>query len=230
MPTHSTHEPSADRLRVLIVDDSELFRTGLQALLSSEGLDVANAASGEEALRHVHAFRPAVVVMDMGMPGMSGSQAARRILDIAPETFVMMLTGSEGADVLEAVRAGASGYVLKAADLSEIVKAIRATAAGQSPFAPQVAGALLATVRESALAGVCPPDPGVALSTREREVLALLAHGCSNAEIAQRLFISPSTVKNQISALLVKLHVDNRTKAACVAIRAGLVDDSVSIA
>jgi DNA-binding NarL/FixJ family response regulator len=226
MQTEPTRELGTERVRVLVVDDSELFRTGLQAVLMGEGFEVANAGGGEAALRQVGAFRPHVVVMDMGMPGMSGSEATRRILEAAPETFVMMLTGSEGADVLEAVRAGASGYVLKGADLSDIVKAIHATAAGQSPFAPQVAGALLAMVRDSPVAderGV-----GVALSARERQVLSLLANGCNNGEIADRLYISPSTVKNQVSGLLSKLDVDNRIQAACVAIRAGLVDDFVS--
>lgn len=227
MPTQRTRERNTERLRVLVVDDSELFRTGLESVLAAEGFDVASAASGEEALAELETFDPDVVVMDMGMPGMSGPEATRRILETAPHTYVMMLTGSEGADVLDAVRAGASGYLLKATDLSDIVKAIRATAAGLSPFAPQVTGALLAMVRDSPAAGEI--DAGVVLSARERQVLALLAHGYSNAEIADRLYISPSTVKHQISALLLKLHVDNRIQAACVAIRAGLVDDSVSL-
>jgi DNA-binding NarL/FixJ family response regulator len=226
MQTERTRERGAEELRVLVVDDSELFRTGLQAVLLSEHFDVANAASGQAALEQLGTFRPHVVVMDMGMPGMSGSEATRRILEASPDTFVMMLTGSEGADVLEAVRAGASGYVLKGADLSDIVKAIRATAAGQSPFAPQVAGALLAIVRDSA--GADGQSAVVALSARERQVLTLLATGCNNGEIADRLYVSPSTVKHQISGLLSKLHVDNRIQAACVAIRAGLVDDPVS--
>ena len=227
MHTQRTRERGTERLRVLVVDDSELFRTGLQALLLSEDFEVVNAASGEAALRQVASFRPDVVVMDMGMPDMSGNEATRRILEAAPGTFVMVLTGSEGADVLEAIRAGASGYQLKGADLSDIVKAIRATAAGHSPFAAQVAGPLLALVRDAPVAvgrGV-----GTVLSARERQVLTLLANGCNNAEIADRLYISPSTVKHQVSALLLKLDVDNRIQAACVAIRAGLVDDTVSL-
>lgn len=226
MQTQRTRERGTERLRVLVVDDSELFRTGLQALLLSEAFEVANAASGEAALGQLAAFRPDVVVMDMGMPDMSGTEATRRILEAAPDTFVMVLTGSEGADVLEAIRAGASGYQLKGADLSDIVKAIRATAAGHSPFAAQVAGPLLALVRDAPVAvgrGV-----GTVLSPRERQVLTLLANGCNNAEIADRLYISPSTVKHQVSGLLLKLDVDNRIQAACVAIRAGLVDDTVS--
>jgi DNA-binding NarL/FixJ family response regulator len=227
MQTEPIRARGTGRVRVLVVDDSELFRTGLQAVLVSEGFEVANAASGEAALQQVGVFRPNVVVMDMGMPGMSGTEATRRILEAAPDTFVMMLTGSEGTDVLDAVRAGASGYQLKGADLADIVKAIRATSAGHSPFAPQVAGALLAMVRDTRAADG--PSVGVALSARERQVLTLLANGCNNGEIADRLYISPSTVKNQISALLSKLDVDNRIQAACVAIRAGLVDDSASV-
>ncbi|MEN3282790.1 MAG: hypothetical protein V7607_3930 [Solirubrobacteraceae bacterium] len=226
MRAERTREPGNERLRVLVVDDSELFRTGLRALLS-EAFEVASAGSGDAALRQVVTFRPDVVVMDMGMPGMSGSDATRRILQASPTTFVMVLTGSEGGDVLEAIRAGASGYLLKSADVADIVKAIRATAAGQSPLAPQIAGALLATVRDRPVAeerGV-----GVALSARERQVLTLLASGANNVEIARRLYISQSTVKSQISGLLSKLEVENRIQAAGVAIRAGLVDDSISV-
>lgn len=214
------------QLRVLVVDDSELFRTGLQSLLASEAFDVASAGSGDEALRQVPTFRPDVVVMDMDMPGMSGSDATRRIRQAAPATFVMMLTGSDTA-VIEAVRAGASGYLLKSADVTEIAKAIRATAAGHSPFAPQVAGALLATVRDTVT--IDERGVGVALSARERQVLALLASGCNNVEIARRLYISSSTVKTHISGLLTKLHVDNRVQAACFATRAGIVDGSPSL-
>jgi DNA-binding NarL/FixJ family response regulator len=226
MQADRTREPGIERLRVLVVDDSELFRTGLRALLS-EAFEVASAGSGDAALRQVVTFRPDVVVMDMGMPGMSGSDATRRILQASPTTFVMVLTGSEGGDVLEAIRAGASGYLLKSADVTDIVKAIRATAAGQSPLAPQIAGALLATVRDRPVAeerGV-----GVALSARERQVLALVASGANNVEIARRLYISQSTVKSQISGLLSKLEVENRIQAAGVAIRAGLLDDSISV-
>ena len=141
MRDEPTRERSTASLRVLVVDDSELFRTGLQALLLHEAFEVANAANGESALRQVLTFCPDVVVMDMGMPDMSGCEATRRILEVAPNTAVMMLTGSDGGDVLAAVRAGASGYVLKGAEVADIVKAIRATAAGHSPFAPQVTGA-----------------------------------------------------------------------------------------
>jgi DNA-binding NarL/FixJ family response regulator len=226
MQAVTTREPGTDRLRVLVVDDSELFRTGLRALLS-EAFEVDSAGSGDAALRQVVTFGPDVVVMDMDMPGMSGSDATRRILELAPTTYVMVLTGSEGGDVLGAIRAGASGYLLKSADVADIVKAIRATAAGQSPLAPQIAGALLATVRERPVAAA--RGVSVALSGRERQVLTLLASGANNVEIARRLYISPSTVKSQISGLLSKLEVENRIQAAGVAIRAGLLEDSISL-
>jgi DNA-binding NarL/FixJ family response regulator len=179
MHTQRTREQGTEPLRVLVVDDSELFRTGLHALLLSEGFEVATAASGAAALRQVGDFRPDVVVMDMAMPDMSGNEATRRIVEAAPDTFVMVLTGSEGADVLDAIRAGASGYQLKGAELSDIVKAIRATAAGHSPFAAQIAGPLLAMVRETPVADG--PAVGAMLSGRERQVLTLLVHGCNNA-------------------------------------------------
>jgi DNA-binding NarL/FixJ family response regulator len=228
MDAQTTPQWGNGRLRVLVVDDSELFRTGLQTLLASEAFEVAGAESGEAALEQVCTFVPDVVVMDMSMPGMSGSEATRRILQDAPGTFVMMLTGSEGADVIEAVRAGASGYLLKTAELRDIVEAIRATAAGMSAFAPQVAGALVAIARESAVAAPSEERTAAALSARERQVLALVVSGCNNVEIANRLHVSPSTVKNQVSGMLVKLGVENRVQAACVAIRQGLVDDAVA--
>jgi DNA-binding NarL/FixJ family response regulator len=222
-----TGDESAAPLRVLVVDDSELFRTGLQALLASEALEVAVAGSGDAALELLPTFAPDVVVMDMDMPGLSGSDATRRIREVAPDASVMVLSGNERGDVLGAVRAGASGYILKSTDVSEIVKAIRATAAGQSPFAPQVAGALVAAVRD--VATPQPREVDVSLSARERQVLTLLASGCNNVEIAQRLYISASTVKSHISGLLAKLHVDNRVQAACLATRAGLVDETRSV-
>jgi two-component system nitrate/nitrite response regulator NarL len=217
---------SGERLRVLLVDDSELLRTGLRSLLAPEDLDLADSASGEAAIRRVRSFRPHVVLMDVHMPGMSGIEATRLVLEAAPGTAVMMFTGSSDcAEMLEAVHAGASGYLLKDADIAEIVRAIRATAAGYSAIAPQVAGALLANVRENLIASErTSPVAELALSAREKDVLALLAAGCDNVEIGRRLYISPSTVKNHVSRLLEKLGVDNRVQAAGYAIRHGLAD------
>jgi NarL family two-component system response regulator LiaR len=211
-------------VRVLLVDDHELFRVGLRNLLAAEGFQVADASSGEAGVRLFRTFMPHVVIMDMNMPGMSGVEATRRLLEIHPEATVLMLTvAADDEGVVDAIRAGASGYLLKEAQLGEIVAAVNATAAGRSPIAPRVAGALVDSVRADRRHHG--PDAGdVALTERERAVLALLAEGLENAEIAARLFVSPSTVKNHVSHVLEKLGVDNRVQAAAYAIRHGLDD------
>jgi DNA-binding NarL/FixJ family response regulator len=217
-----------DALRVLVVDDHELFRTGLRALLEEEGFEVADAASGAEALATTPAFRPEVVLMDLNMPGMSGIEAAERLLASRPEASVLMLTiNRDDGRVLEAVRAGASGYLLKDAELDDIVAGIRSVAAGLSVLAPAAAGALMTEVRREPRT-FAPSTALAALTPRERDVLALLARGCDNAEIGHRLFLSPSTVKHHVSHLLEKLGVENRLQAAAVAIRHDLADEGPS--
>jgi DNA-binding NarL/FixJ family response regulator len=216
----------ADGTRVLIVDDHDLFRTGLRALLDEEGFDVAAAASGAAALRRVGELRPDVVVMDLNMPAMSGIETTSRLLDIRPDASVLILTiASDDRRVIEAVRAGARGYLLKDAPLEEIVAGIRAAAAGQSIIAPGIAGALIEHVRDSKVAAPRDSIPAAPqLSRREGEVLELLGAGCDNREIAQRLFLSQSTVKNHVSRLLGKLGAENRVQAAVYAIRYGLIN------
>jgi DNA-binding NarL/FixJ family response regulator len=210
-------------IRVLVVDDHDLFRTGLRALLEEEGFEVADAVSGPAALRRVASLAPDVVVMDMNMPGMDGVEATRLVAEAAPQASVLMLTiATDDARVVEALRAGASGYLLKDAPLEEIAGGIRTAAAGQSAICSRVAGAVVESVRASRPAP--PRRPLPELSTREREVLALLAQGSDNAEIARRLFLSPSTVKNHVSKLLDKLGVDNRVQAATFAARHDLVE------
>jgi DNA-binding NarL/FixJ family response regulator len=217
-----------DALRVLVVDDHELFCTGLRALLEEEGFEVADAASGVEALATAPAFRPEVVLMDLNMPGMSGIEAAERLLASRPEASVLMLTiNRDDGRVLEAVRAGASGYLLKDAELDDIVAGIRSVAAGLSVLAPAAAGALMTEVRREPRT-FAPSTALAALTPRERDVLALLARGCDNAEIGHRLFLSPSTVKHHVSHLLEKLGVENRLQAAAVAIRHDLADEGPS--
>jgi DNA-binding NarL/FixJ family response regulator len=214
----SSERPS----RVLVVDDHDLFRTGLRALLEEEGFEVADSASGPAALRRLGSFAPDVVVMDVNMPGMTGVEATPLVLEAVPQASVLMLTiATDDARVLDAIRAGASGYLLKDAELKEISTGIRAAAAGHSAIAPRVAGALLHSVRSaesSPLEAAAPPDTPD-LSTREQQVLSLVTHGCANGEIAKRLYLSPSTVKNHVSKLLEKLGVDNRVQAATFAIR-----------
>jgi DNA-binding NarL/FixJ family response regulator len=212
-------------VRVLVVDDHDRFRKGLRVLLEEDGLEVADAASGEAALRLLRSRPVDVVVMDLNMPGMSGVEATRRVLEQSPESAVLVLTGAADEEsVLAAVRAGARGYLLKDAELAEIVAGIRAAASGESVVSPQVASGLLSRLRQT---GARPPPQAPAtpeLSARERAILTLLARGCDNAQIGERLFLSSSTVKSQVSALLRKLGVENRVQAAVYAIRRGLVE------
>jgi DNA-binding NarL/FixJ family response regulator len=215
---------AADALRVLVVDDHELFRSGLCALLEDEGFVVVDAPSGEEALATLSSFRPDVIVMDINMPGMSGIEATARAVESMPGVGVVMLTVSQ-ADrlVLEAVRAGALGYLRKDAELDDIVAGIRDAAAGRPVLGPPAAGAVMAEVRKGKLASTEPtsaPD----LTAREREVLSLLVRGCENAEIGECLYVSASTVKHHVSHVLHKLGVHNRHQAAAFAIRHGLAD------
>ena len=208
-------------MRILLVDDHDLFRTGLRSLLQSRGFKATDAASGEAALRECRAFRPDVVVMDMNMPGMSGIETTRMLVTEHPRVAVLMLTvAADDAGVLDAIRAGASGYLLKSATLPEIVAAIEAAAAGESVLASRVAGVLVSSVRAGARDGDGTPLPD--LTDRERQVLALVAEGYDNAHIAARLYVSPSTVKNHISHVLDKLGLENRVQAAAFAVRAGI--------
>jgi DNA-binding NarL/FixJ family response regulator len=212
-------------IRVLVIDDHDLFRTGLRSLLEEEGFEVADASGGSAGARRARGFAPNVVVMDMNMPEMTGIEAIPVVHAVAPEASVLMLTiATDDERVLAAIRAGASGYLLKNAPLEEIADGIRAAAAGGSIIAPGVAGALVQSVRDAGAPATEPVAPvGPDLSAREREVLVLLADGYDNAEIARRLYLSPSTVKNHVSKLLDKLGVENRVQAATFATRSGLV-------
>jgi two-component system, NarL family, nitrate/nitrite response regulator NarL len=212
-------------MRVLIVDDHDLFRTGLCTLLEEEGFEVSGAASGDVAVALSRSFAPDVVLMDMNMPEMSGIEATRMLLRERPETAVVMLSViADDERVLDAVRAGASGYMLKDASLAEIVAGVRSAVAGHAAITPRVAGALVASVR-SAARRHSQQAPMPVLSQRDRDVLTLLAMGRDNAEIARRLDLRPNTVKQHVSRLFEKLGVENRVQAAVYAIRAGVVED-----
>jgi DNA-binding NarL/FixJ family response regulator len=218
-------ERDGDQPRVILVDDHDLFRTGLVTLLSEQGVHVVGeAATGESALRLVHDVAPDVVVMDLNMPGISGVEATREITTVAPRTRVVVLTiSADDHDVVDAVMAGACGYLLKDSSIQQLIAGIRAAAAGESLISPQIAGKVLQLLRARTTSGDKAEAMATTLSDRELEVLKLIAIGKDNAEIARDLFISPKTVKNHISNILMKLQIENRIQAAVYAVRSGLV-------
>ena len=213
------------RVRVLVVDDHDVFRTELRMLLGKAGLDVVGeAASGVQAIELASTTKPDVVVMDLHMPEMDGLEATRRMALTDPPMRVLVLTISdEDEDVIGAILAGASGYLLKDAPLPELLRGIQATARGESLVSPPIAAKVLDRLRST----VRPSEDADAvhkrLSGRELEVLKLIANGKDNAEIAAELCISPKTVKNHISKILMKLRIENRIQAAVYAVRSGLV-------
>jgi DNA-binding NarL/FixJ family response regulator len=223
-PADQNGDPRREReLRVVIADDHPFYRDGLAKLLTANGIVVAaQAANGEAAIRAVEDTAPDVVVMDLNMPGMSGIEATRQLIDIAPHTRVLVLSVSaQEDDVTEAIVAGASGYVLKESPVEEVVAGIQAAAAGQALISPRVATLLLGRLREHAQTQR--DMSSMHLSERELDVLGLLADGKANHEIAEALYISPSTVRNHVANILAKLHVDNRVQAAVRAVRGRIV-------
>jgi DNA-binding NarL/FixJ family response regulator len=213
-----------DLLRVMLVDDHDLFRTGLRNLLEEQGLQiVAEASDGATALTLVRELAPDIVVMDLNMPGMNGIEATRETARLAPLTRVVVLTISDqDDDVIDAIVAGACGYLLKDSSIQDLMQGIRAASIGEALISPHIASKVLQRVRAF---GVSTDDAvaGPELSDRETEVLRLIANGKDNAEIAQELHISPKTVKNHISNILMKLQIENRIQAAVYAVRRGLV-------
>jgi DNA-binding NarL/FixJ family response regulator len=212
-------------VRVLLVDDHDLFRGGLKNLLEEQGVQiVGEAANGQTALRIVAELAPDVVVMDLNMPGLSGVETTRQLASIAPLTRVVVLTISvDDDDVMNAVMAGACGYLLKDSSIQELVAGIQAAAAGESRISPQIASKLLQRLRSQTASEDAAETIRTELSDREIQVLKLIANGKDNAQIARELFISPKTVKNHISNILMKLQIENRIQAAVYAVRSGIV-------
>jgi DNA-binding NarL/FixJ family response regulator len=220
------HEAEAqEELRVLLVDDHDLFRTGLRNLLEEYGgvSVVGEASNGVEAVRLVREVAPEVIVMDLNMPTMDGVEATRHITALSPLTRVIVLTISEDdADVMDAIVAGACGYLLKDASIADVVSGIRSAAIGASLISPTIASKVLNRVRASTADVDMAQSIRAELSDRELEVLKLIANGKDNAQIAAELVISPKTVKNHISNILMKLQIHNRIQAAVYAVRSGL--------
>jgi len=210
-------------ITVVVIDDHVLFRSGLRELLEQEEIRVVGEAGTAEAgLEVVERHLPDVAIVDLNLPRMSGQDAIRQVATIAPRTQVLVLSiSTSGADVIDAVLAGACGYLVKDASIGDIVTGVRAAAAGESMVSPSMTRGLLDQLREQAKSQ--PHSAVEALSVRETEVLRLVVDGKDNATIAQELFISPYTVKNHISNILLKLHVENRLQAAVRAVRESLV-------
>ncbi|MBN1580925.1 MAG: response regulator transcription factor [Anaerolineae bacterium] len=213
-------------IRVLICDDQWIVCEGLEAILSSDPdiQVVGTANNGHQALEKIPNAQPDVILMDLKMPGMNGIQATQQINVQYPQIKVLVLTTyNEDEWILDAIRSGAAGYLLKGTPRESLIEAIKGTAQGHTHVDPAIAGKLFDQIAQRSAP---PADTSIlqALSERELEVLRLLARGLSNAEIADQLYLSQGTVRNYVSAILAKLDVADRTQAAVLALRYGLVD------
>ena len=219
---------SGDAIRVMICDDHALFRRGLVMVLESEdGIEVVGEAEdGQEAIAIVADLAPDVVLMDVRMPRVSGIEATRAIAEIVPSAKILMLTVSdEEDDLYDAIKAGATGYLLKEISIDEVATAIRAVVGGQSLISPSMASKLLSEFTSLAKkADERQSVPTPRLTDRELEVLKLVAEGMSNKEIAGELFISENTVKNHVRNILEKLHLHSRMEAVVYAVREKLLE------
>jgi DNA-binding NarL/FixJ family response regulator len=209
----------------MVVDDHPMWRDAVARDLEAAGFAVVGtAADGSAATRVALAVRPDVVVMDLQLPELSGVGATAQIVAALPDTRVLVLSASgEQADVLDAVKAGATGYLVKSASVAELVEAVRRTAAGEATFTPGLAGLLLGEYRRLATAPASPAKPQ--LTDRETEVLRLVAKGLTAKQVASRLVLSHRTVQNHVQNAMTKLHVHNRAGLVRYAIEAGLDTD-----
>ena len=212
-------------IRVLLADDHALFRQGLKSLLEAEGdiRVIGEAKDGREALRAALETNPDVILMDIQMPGLDGAEATKEILKEKPDAKVVMLTMyRQDAYVFEAVKAGARGYLLKDVSADELIDAVRRVAAGEVLLDAELAEQIIQDFR--AKEAEIPKSRRADLTDREVQILRLLAQGATNQEIADELGISEKTVRNRLSEIFAKLHLNNRTQAALYAIREGLAD------
>jgi DNA-binding NarL/FixJ family response regulator len=218
-------KPQSEAVRVVVVDDQELFRRGLTMLLGVESdiEVVGEAGDGNSAIELVLETVPDVVLLDVRMPKRSGLEACMRIKEQVPSTRIIMLTVSdEEGDLYEAVKNGASGYLLKDSSIDEVAQAVRVVAEGQSLISPSMAAKLIDEFKEISRSD---REPGVPrLTDRELEVLRLVAKGLNNREVAKQLFISENTVKNHVRNILDKLQLHSRMEAVMYAVREKLLD------
>ncbi len=206
-------------IRVMVVDDHAMVRRGLATfLMVYDDLELAGEAeSGEEAIQLCSEVKPDVILMDMVLPVMDGAAATRVIRKRYPKVQVIALTSFKDKNIIKnALEAGAIGYLLKDVSAAELALAIRAAHAGRATLSQDVAQVIVQTAGQ-------PPEPGLDLTEREREVLALMVEGLNNTQIAGRLTVSPSTIKSHVSNILSKLGVSSRTEAVTLALRHGLV-------
>lgn len=212
-----------EAIRVLVADDHIFFRDGIRALLTAapEVELVGEAGTGDEAVDLALRLQPDVVLMDVQMPGCNGIEATRRITSHSPHIGILVVTMfDDDTNVFQAMRAGARGYLLKGANHMDLLRAIHAVGKGEAIFSPQIAMRMM-----EFFANMRPTSSQVfpELTEREREILALIGEGAKNAEIAERLFLAPKTVRNHVSNILSKLQVVDRAQAAIRAREAGLV-------
>jgi len=210
-------------IRLLLADDHRMLREGLSRSMADEGFDVVGQAdNGEEAVRLVAELQPDIVLMDVSMPEMDGVEATRVIAESGSLTRVIMLTMHADKEVLaEAIRAGASGYLVKDCSTEEVADAVRTAARGDTALSPKLAATMLDEVRRLEAPDV--PEDERIITKREEEVLQHIADGCSTPEVAERLYISQKTVKNHLASIYQKLDARDRTQAVLQAVRMGIV-------
>lgn len=213
-----------DNLRILLADDHNVLRQGMAQVLDAQPdmVVVAQAGNGREAVELVQTYQPDIVLMDINMPEMDGVEAARRITTAKPEIGIIILSMYRRDDyVFEAIKAGARGYLLKEAELDELLAAIRSVARGEAVIDPAIAGRVLTEFRQPKQT-IQEQEPS--LVDRDVEILRLLAQGLTNQDIADKMFIAEKTVRNRLSLIFNQLHLKNRTQAALYALRKGIVE------
>jgi two-component system, NarL family, response regulator DegU len=209
-------------IRLMLADDHRMLREGLRRSMDDQGFEVVGeACDGDEAVRLAGELRPDVILMDVTMPEMDGVEATRQIKQTSPEVRVVMLTMHADQEVLaSAIRAGASGYLVKDCSTDEIASAVRMAFSGETALSPQLAASMLEEVRRMEQPAA---EEDRVVTRREEEVLQLIADGCSTPEVAERLYISQKTVKNHLASIYQKLDARDRTQAVLQAVRMGIV-------